>query len=115
MKSWLQPLDFLTSDHLLCRPKGNSMVKLSKEVAEALKAANGEAVAVDVPGIDDDFVIVQRSTFIAAMAALQHQRNVELIREGIADMEAGRTVPLDEGMDRIRNTLLLRKANEPLR
>ena len=78
-------------------------------------AAKGEAVVVDVPGIDDDFVIVQRSMFVAAMAALEHQRNVELIREGIADMEAGRTVPLDEAMDRIRNALLLRKDNESLR
>ena len=91
------------------------MVKLSEEVAKALMAAKGEAVVVDVPGIDDDFVIVQRSMVVAAMAALEHQRNVELIREGIADMEAGRTVPLDEAMDRIRNALLLRKDNESLR
>jgi hypothetical protein len=91
------------------------MVKLSEEVAKALMAAKGEAVVVDVPGIDDDFVIVQRSMFVAAMAALEHQKNVELIREGIADMEAGRTVPLDEAMDRIRNALLLRKDNESLR
>ena len=91
------------------------MVKLSEEVAKALMAAKGEAVVVDVPGIDDDFVIVQRSMFVAAMAALEHQRNVELIREGIADMEAGRTVPLDEAMERIRNALLLRKDNESLR
>ena len=91
------------------------MVKLSEEVAKALMAAKGEAVVVDVPGIDDDFVIVQRSMFVAAMAALEHQRNVELIREGIADMKAGRTVSLDDAMDRIRNALLLRKDNESLR
>lgn len=91
------------------------MVKLSEEVAKALMAAKGEAVVVDVPGIDDDFVIVQRSMFVAAMTALEHQRNVELIREGIADMEAGRTIPLEEAMDRIRNALLLRKDNESLR
>ncbi len=91
------------------------MVKLSEEVAKALMAAKGEAVVVDVPGIDDDFVIVQRSMFVAAMAALEHQRNAELIREGISDMEAGRTVPLDEAMERIRNALLLRKDNESLR
>ncbi len=78
-------------------------------------AAKGKATVVDVPGIDDDFVIVQRSMFVAAMAALEHQRNVELIREGIADMEAGRTVSLDDAMDRIRNALLLRKDNESLR
>ena len=30
-------------------------------------------------------------------------------------MEAGRTVSLDDAMDRIRNALLLRKDNESLR
>lgn len=89
-------------------------MKLSEEVARAVKAANGETVVVDVPGIDEDFAIVQRSTFVAAMGALEQQRNVERIREGIADREAGRTVPLDEAMGRIRSALLLRKDNESL-
>lgn len=91
------------------------MVKLSEEVAEALKASKGEPISVDVPGFDRRFVVVDQTTHDAAMAALEHQRDAELIREGIADMEAGRTVPLDEAMDRIRNALLLRKANESLR
>ncbi len=82
------------------------MVKLSEEVAEALKASKGEPISVDVPGFDHQFVVVERSTLDAAMAALELQRNVELIREGIADFEAGRTVPLDEGMDRIRRKLM---------
>ncbi len=84
------------------------MVKLSEEVAEALKAAKGEPLSVDVPGFDRQFVVVEQSTHDAAMAALELQRNVELIREGIADVEAGRVYPLDEAMDRIRQELGLR-------
>jgi PHD/YefM family antitoxin component YafN of YafNO toxin-antitoxin module len=74
------------------------MVKLSEEVAEALKAAKGEPISVDVPGLEGRFVVVDQSTHNAAMAALQLQRNVELLREGIADVEAGRVQPLDEAM-----------------
>lgn len=65
------------------------MVKLSEDVAEALKAAKGEPISVDAPGFDRQFVVVERSTHEAAMAALELQRNVELIQEGIADAEAG--------------------------
>lgn len=81
------------------------MVKLSEEVAEALKASKGEPVSVDVPGFDGRFVVVDQPTHDAAMAALELQRNAELIREGIADVEAGRVVPLDEAMDRVRREL----------
>lgn len=85
---------------------------LSAEVAEALKITNGEPVCVDVPGFDRRFVVVEQSTYDAAISALRLQQNIELIREGIADVEAGRTIPLDEAMDGIRNTLLLRKPND---
>jgi hypothetical protein len=81
------------------------MVKLSEEVAEALKASKGEPISVDVPGSDRRFVVVDQTTHDAAMAALELQKNVELIREGIADVEAGRVVPLDEAMDRVRREL----------
>ncbi|MFO1004025.1 MAG: hypothetical protein U0936_27220 [Planctomycetaceae bacterium] len=81
------------------------MVKLSEEVAEALKAANGEALSVEVPGPDRRFVVVEQSEYDAAMEALALQRNLELIREGVADVEAGRVMPLDEAMERIRREL----------
>ena len=81
------------------------MVKLSEEVAEALRASKGEPVSVDVPGFDRRFVVVDQATHDAAMAALELQRSVEMIREGIADVEAGRVVPLDEAMERVRREL----------
>jgi hypothetical protein len=81
------------------------MVKLSEEVAEALKAANGEALLVEVPGFDRRFVVVEKSEYDAAMDALALQRNVELIREGVADVEAGRVMPLHEAMEQIRREL----------
>lgn len=81
------------------------MVKLSEEVAEALKASKGEPISVDVPGFDRRFVVVDQTTHDAAMAALEFQKNIELIREGIADVQAGRVVPLDEAMERVRREL----------
>ena len=78
------------------------MVRLSEEVSQALKACNGEALSVEAPGFDRRFVVVAQSEFDAAMAALELKRNVELIREGIADVEAGRVQPLEEAMEQIR-------------
>ena len=82
------------------------MVKLNEEVAQALIKNDGEPLAVEVPGSDRRFVLVEQSTYDEAMAALEFRRNVELIREGVADMEAGRSRPLDEAMDDIRRRLL---------
>ena len=81
------------------------MVKLSEEVAEALKAAKGRPIAVDVPGFDHRFVVIDQAEYDAAMAELELQKNVSLIREGIADVEAGRVQPLEEAMDDIRREL----------
>jgi predicted transcriptional regulator len=39
------------------------------------------------------------------MGALQRQQDLDAIREGIADMQAGRAAPLDEALARIRANL----------
>jgi predicted transcriptional regulator len=70
---------------------------------------------VEVPGFEHRFVVIDQAEYYAAMAELDLQKNVALIREGISDVEAGRTSPLDEAMDRVRNVLLLRKADDALR
>lgn len=88
------------------------MGKLSEEVARALKAAQVEPISVEVAGFDRRFVVVEQSMHDSAMAALELQRNVELIREGIANFEAGRAYPLDEAMDRIRDELGLRSRRQ---
>jgi PHD/YefM family antitoxin component YafN of YafNO toxin-antitoxin module len=74
-------------------------------VAEALKAAKGRPIAEDVPGFDHRFVVIDQAEYDAAMAELDLQKNVALIREGIADVEAGRVQPLEEAMDDIRREL----------
>ena len=81
------------------------MVKLSDEIVQALKDCDGEPLSFEMPGSDRRFVLVEQSTFDAAMAALELQRSVELIREGIADVEAGKVLPLDEAMEQIRREL----------
>ena len=78
------------------------MVKLNEEVAQALMKCDGEPLTVELPGSDRRFVLVEQSTYDDAMAALELKRNVELIREGIADVKAGRVQPLDEAMEQIR-------------
>lgn len=81
------------------------MVKLTEEVAQALMKCHGEPLSVEVPGYDQRFVLVEQSTFDTARAALELQRSVTLIREGIADVEAGKVLPLDEAMEQIRREL----------
>lgn len=87
------------------------MVKLNEEVAQALIKNDGEPLAVEVPGSDRRFVLVEQSTFDEAMAALEYQRNVEAIRIGVRQMEAGMGRPLDEAMDDIREKLIQRVAD----
>lgn len=84
----------------ICQCSGDKLA-LGEEVAEALKAANGEPIAVDVPGFENRYVVVQQATYDAAMAALELQKNVELIRVGVREMEAGLGRPLAEAMEDI--------------
>ena len=87
------------------------MVKVNEEVAQALIKSDGEPLAVEVPGSDCRFVLVEQSTFDEAMAALEYQRNVAAIRVGVQQMEAGMGRPLDEAMDNIRKKLIQRLAD----
>ncbi len=81
------------------------MVKLNEEVAQALMKCHAELLSVEVPGSDQRLVLVEQSTFDTAMVAVKLQQNVELIREGIADLEAGKVLPLDKAMEQIRREL----------
>lgn len=87
------------------------MVKLSDEIVQALKDCDGEPLSFEMPGSDRRFVLVEQSTFDEAMAALEYQRNVEAIRVGVQQMEAGMGRPLDEAMDDIREKLIQRMAD----
>ena len=87
------------------------MVKLSEEQIQAIGDGQGEHLLLEVPGSDRRFVLVEQSTYDEAMAALEYQRNVEAIRVGVRQMEAGMGRPLDEAMDDIREKLIQRMAD----
>jgi len=78
--------------------------KLTDEQREALHHSDGP-----VPVEDEQtrrlYYLVDSST----LTSLRQQQDLAAIREGIADMEAGRVAQLDEVVSRIRNNLGLTK------
>jgi predicted transcriptional regulator len=74
--------------------------KLSPEQLEALDRSNGP-LCVEDERTHRRCVIVDEAKF----NTLKQQEDLAAIREGIADMEAGRVSPLDEVVARIRGSL----------
>lgn len=74
--------------------------KLTPEQCAALDRSNGP-LAVEDERTNRVYYVVDESTF----ASLQQQEDIAAIHEGIADMEAGRVVTLDELDVRIRARL----------
>lgn len=74
--------------------------KLTSEQREALSHSDGP-VSVEDEKTNRVYVLVDEPTF----TSLQQQSDLAAIREGIADMVAGRVAPLDEVMTRIRSNL----------
>lgn len=74
--------------------------KLTREQCEALDHSNGP-LAVEDERTHRVYYVVDEPTF----ATLQQQEELVAIREGIADMEAGRVLTLGELDARIRNRL----------
>lgn len=74
--------------------------KLTPEQREALAHSDG-LVLVEDEQTKEVYFLVDAST----MNALEWQQDLEAIREGIADVEAGRVAPLDEALARIRANL----------
>ena len=89
----------------------DSTLELNEDVAMALKASHSQTLSVEIPGFESRFVLVEQSTYDEATAALEYQRNVEAIRVGVRQMEAGMGRPLDEAMDDIREKLIQRMAD----
>ena len=82
------------------------MFQVSKEIAAAIEASDGRPVAVDVPGSEENFVIVNGNV----LEALRKERDFEAISVGIEQMEAGKGRPAEEVFDDLRAELLRRKA-----
>lgn len=81
------------------------LTKLSKEVSDALQAAgDGSLEAID-PETGRIYFVVEGDIHRRAMMALQQQQATEAIANGIADLEAGRTQPVEDVHAQIRQQL----------
>ena len=79
--------------------------KLNKELSDALNASdNGEVQAID-PTTNKVYVVVDGELHQRAMTALQQQQDWESIQRGIAQADAGESIPLAEADARIRKNL----------
>lgn len=85
------------------------IVKLTKELAAALHATGeGELEVVD-PETLRLYLIVDSEIHRRAMEALRCQQDRDAIAQGIAEMEAGEGIPVDEARRLTRQQLLARK------
>ena len=83
--------------------------KLSQELADALNAAGKGELEVVNPNDNRVYFLVDGDTHRQAMDALRRQRERDAIANGIAQMEAGEGVPLDEARKQTRERLLSRE------
>ena len=79
--------------------------KLTPELADALRAVGGEPLTVIDPNTNQTYVLMGQDQHERAMDALRQQEDLQAIRSGIADMEAGRVSPANEALDRIEEKL----------
>ena len=83
--------------------------KLSQELVNALNAAgNGELEVVN-PDNNRVYFVVDGDTHRQAMDALRRQRDRDAITNGIAQMEAGEGISLEEARKQTRERLLSRE------
>ena len=79
--------------------------KLSDDQRKALHEFSGGPIAVEDEQTRQRYVLVDRNLHERAMMALKQQQDVDAIRAGIADMEAGRVTAFEEVDRRIREKL----------
>lgn len=80
------------------------MVYITEEQQAALKD-HPQGIRCEIVGGQETYVIVKQSTYDEAMAAIEKQETLEAIREGMADIEAGRFMPLAEAFAEVRKEL----------
>jgi len=76
--------------------------KLSKELSDALIASGASEIEAVDPSSGRVYFIVDGDTHRQAMEALRQRQNRDAIAEGIAQMEAGQSKPLDKAIEDIR-------------
>lgn len=70
--------------------------KLSKELIAALQTSRGGTLEFVDPDTKRTYVLVESEVHRDAMEALRRQQDYEAIAEGIAEMEAGGGLPIEE-------------------
>jgi predicted transcriptional regulator len=81
------------------------IARLSKELASALHATGGTELEVLDPETQRTYFLVDCDTHRRAMEALHRQQDHEAIAEGLAQMEAGEGLPVDEAFALMRSRL----------
>ncbi|MCA9079998.1 MAG: hypothetical protein KDA58_05535 [Planctomycetaceae bacterium] len=82
--------------------------QLPPDIAEALHANPGDCRVID-PSTQRVYVLVDDETHRRAMRALREQEDFAAIQEGIAQMERGETLSLEEARRLTEERLLARK------
>lgn len=83
--------------------------KLNKKLSAALDANGSDSLEVVNPSNNRTYVLVDRETHRQAMDALRRLRDRDAIAEGIAQMEAGEGIPLEQARNQTRQRLLARR------
>jgi predicted transcriptional regulator len=71
------------------------MIKISEEQRAALKQ-NPQGVSCEDADSARTYFLVEESVHLRAMQALKHQQDLEAIRRGVAQMDAGKGTPVEE-------------------
>ena len=83
--------------------------KLTKELAAALHATGDSELEVVDPETERTYFLVDSDTHRQAMEALRRQQDRDAIAQGIAEMEAGDGISVEDARNRTRESLLSRK------
>ena len=78
--------------------------ELTQEMRDALNANSGEVRVVD-PNTQQVYVLVDDETHGRAMQALRRQQDLDAIQAGIDDMEAGRSMTIEQSKQRTEEAL----------
>ena len=80
-------------------------VEMTKELAAALHATEDRELELIDPETRQRYVLVDSETHMRAMKALRRQQDIEAIKQGIREMEAGLGKPVDQAFAEIRQRL----------
>jgi hypothetical protein len=83
--------------------------KLTKELAAALHATGDSELEVVDPDTERTYFLVDSDTHRRAMEALRRQQDRESIAQGIAELQAGEGIPVEEARKLTRQRLLARE------